>query len=154
MAAKEFVLSQEGAAKLKAELELLKTERRREVAARIKEAIEYGDLAENDEYRVAREEQAFVEGRILELETILRHARILENGGAKGAVSLGSRVFVSASGNKAEYEIVGANESDPGNGKISADSPIGRALMGHQAGEKVAVETPAGSLEYKIIKVE
>ncbi len=150
----DFILTEEGLQKLKDELLSLKTSRRREIAERIKEATEFGDLSENDEYRVAREEQAFVEGRISELESIVRHSRIVNRLGSSrsGRVTVGSKVTVDCDGQEI-YEIVGLNESDPSSGKISADSPIGRALIGTKEGEIVKVPTPAGELAYKIVKI-
>lgn len=156
---KVTLITKEGLEKLKEELNYLKEVKRKEVAERLKEAISYGDLSENAEYEEAKNEQAFVEGRILELEEKMKYAKIIDEKAKKGAqVQLGSQVIIQnlSSANKAndEYTIVGSTEADPINRKISNVSPVGRALMDRQAGDIVKVITPGGTMEYKIIKVK
>ena len=141
------------------ELEELKNVKRREVAARIKEAISYGDLSENSEYEEAKNEQAFVEGRILELEEKVKNAKIIDEKKKAGVktVQIGSHVTVknkSVRGSKpTEYIIVGSTEADYEN-KISNESPVGNALLDKSAGEKVKVAVPAGVMEYEIINIK
>jgi transcription elongation factor GreA len=156
---KMTLLTKEGLGKLKEELVYLKTTKRKEVAARIKEAISYGDLSENAEYEEAKNEQAFVEGRILELDEKVKSAKIIEES-AKGKkkVQLGTTVHLrnlSKSKDEPEiYTIVGSTEADPIAGKISNESPVGSSLLGVSAGEEVKVKVPGGTVEYKILKLE
>jgi len=156
----EVLITKEGLKKLQDELSYLKTTKRAEVAERLKEAISYGDLSENAEYEEAKNEQAFVEGRILELEKQIKNARIITEHAA-GAVKskvidIGSVVTVR---NKTEnedpetYTIVGSMEADPIDHKISNESPIGRALLGRERGDTVEVTAPAGKFKYEIVKV-
>ncbi len=146
-------MTQAGLDKLKNELTELKKNKRPAVIKRIKEARELGDLSENADYQDAREEQAFIEGRIKELEAMIKDAHVV-GGVAQGTVGMGSKVEVSTGSDKMTFEIVGPNESDPSSGSISNESPIGRALIGHKAGEQVGVETPGGVVEYQILKVD
>ncbi len=146
-------LTVEGAARLHAELHELTQVRRPEVIARIRTAKEHGDLKENAEYHAAREEQSFLEGRVLALEARLRTALIVEAPPAGSRVGLGSRVIVEQDGELATYTIVGASESHPASGRISSSSPVGRALVGHDAGDEVVVTTPAGDRRYRIVEV-
>ena len=149
-------LTKKGFQKLQDELDHLRTTKRQEVAERLHEAMEGGELIENAEYEAAKNEQAFVEGRIQELEMLLATARVIEdNGGAKtGNIQVGSKVTIKEQGFDAEtYVIVGAAEANPREGKISNESPIGKAILGHQAGEEVHVETPGGTYKVKIMKV-
>jgi transcription elongation factor GreA len=148
----EFHLTSEGLQALKDELAELTTSKRGEIAERLKEAKADGDLSENAMYDAARDEQSFVEGRISEIEHILKHAAVISNKG-KGTVSLGSRVHVELEEGDMEYVIVGSTEANPDKGYISDQSPIGRALIGKKAGEEVAVEVPSGTITYKIKKV-
>lgn len=151
---KEFHLTQEGAENLRTELLALKGPRRTELAKRLRQAIQQGDLAENADYHKAKEDQAFLEGRIQELEMILRNAVIIQNS-KNGVIELGSKVTVKEKGKQPfQYFLVGAKEADPRNGKISNESPIGRALLGHKVGETVRFETPVGKIEIMIISVE
>jgi len=152
----DFYLTAEGAARLKAELEELKGPARDALAKRLRAAIQMGDLSENADYHKAKEDQGFLEGRIQELEFTLRNAIIVEEGCvAKDAVSVGTRVTVQEEDFPAEtYHLVGAKEADPRNGKISYESPIGRALLDHRVGEVVEAETPGGKIELKILKIE
>lgn len=148
---KLFHLTETGVAELKAELEKL-TSDRTEVAERIKTAREFGDLAENAEYQVARQEQEKNETRISELEHIIRNVEIIKS--SKGEkVRLGSKVTLSGSGKKKEFQVVGTVEADPLEGKISDESPIGQALMGKKVGEAVEIKTPAETSTYKIVAI-
>ncbi|MFO7312286.1 MAG: transcription elongation factor GreA [Bacillota bacterium] len=156
MQEKEILLTAEGLAKLEKELEHLKTVRRREVAARIKQALEFGDISENSEYDDAKNEQAFVEGRILQLEKMLRHARVIDEAeGPADVVTLGARVRLKdlQSGDEVEYQVVGSAEADPFNNRISNESPVGQAIMGKRPGTIVEVKAPAGVLKYQILEV-
>jgi len=149
-------LTQEGYRKLQDELEHLRVKKRQEIAARLHEAMEGGELIENAEYEAAKNEQAFVEGRIKELEILLATARIVdENNIHAGTVQVGSKVSVQEEGSDPErYIIVGAAEADPGEGKISNESPLGRALLGHEIGDTVKVDAPAGPFFVQILKVQ
>ncbi len=144
---KELVMSREGLKKLETELEELKTVRRKEVAEKIKTALGYGDLSENSEYDEAKNEQAIVEGRIAEIEAQLKHVRILDESQLSDeTVHIGSKVCMrNGKGDKVEYKIVGSTESDPFNGMISDESPVGKAVLGHAAGDKVLVVMPSGA---------
>jgi transcription elongation factor GreA len=146
-------LTAEGADRLRAELDELVRFKRPEVIARIRTAKEHGDLKENAEYHAAREEQSFLEGRIQALEARLRTAVIVEAPAAGSRVGLGSRVTVDADGEEVTYVIVGAAESHPGSGRISSASPVGQALLGHSTGETVAVRTPAGERQLRILEI-
>ncbi len=148
-------LTQEGFEKLQSELTLLKTVRRQEVAKRLQDAIDEGyRLSEDPEYEAAKNEQAFIEGRILDLEQLLATARIIQNGHSD-TISVGSKVTIKEDGADSEkYTIVGEAEANPREGRISNVSPLGKALIGHKAGEVVTVSAPSGSFEIKIIKVE
>jgi len=152
----DIYLTAEGASKLKAELEELKEPAREALAKRLRAAIQMGDLSENADYHKAKEDQGFLEGRIQELEYTLRNAIIVEEGSvAKDVVSVGTRVTVQEEDFPAEtYHLVGAKEADPRNGKISYESPIGRALLDHRVGEVVEAETPGGKIIIKILKIE
>ena len=150
----EQIISQEGYDKLQAELTLLTTVRRKEIAERIERAKELGDLSENAEYSEAKDAQAMNEGRILELTNTLKNVTIVQRNTASSEVAMGSRVTVKVNGKEKEYLIVSFNEADPINGKISNESPLGVAFLHHQKGDEVIVETPKGKVSYKIIKVE
>ncbi|MBW7477436.1 transcription elongation factor GreA [Paenibacillus oenotherae] len=157
MADKEIILTQDGLKKLEEELEFLKSVKRREVAERIKVAIGYGDISENSEYEDAKNEQAFIEGRIITLEKMLRNARIINNDDIDiDTVSIGSIVTVEDMefGDTMEYAIVGTAESDPLKNKISNESPVGRAILGKQKGTVVEVNVPAGIIQYKIVDIK
>lgn len=146
-------LTKEGFDKLQAELDYLRTSKRHEVAERLHEAMEGGELIENAEYEAAKNEQAFVEGRIQELEIILASARIIESSNDTTTVQVGDTVVIQEEdGEPEEYTIVGAAEANPREGKISNESPIGRALLNHAPGDIVTVEAPGGSFKVKIIK--
>jgi transcription elongation factor GreA len=152
----EFYLTEEGLAKLKADLEELKGPKRIELAKRLRVAIQQGDLSENADYKTAKEDQGFLEGRIQEIEIMLRSVVIItEASSSDGVVAIGSKVRIEEEGREpVDYLMVGATEADPRNGRISNESPIGMALLGHRVGDSVEVETPAGVLNFKIAKVE
>jgi transcription elongation factor GreA len=152
----EFHLTQEGADKLRRELEDMKGPRRTELAKRLRVAIQQGDLSENADYHKAKEDQGFLEGRILELEAMLGNASIItDKGSTGGIIGLGSNVVVQEKGREpVKYFVVGAQEADPRNGRISNVSPIGQALVGHKAGDTVTFKTPAGELVLQIVEVE
>ncbi len=149
-------LTSEGAARLKAELEQLKGPARQEMARRLRSAIQMGDLSENADYHKAKEDQAFLEGRIQELEFLLKNAIIVEESAIpRDEVGVGVRVTVQEEGEQPEtYYLVGAKEADPRNGKISNESPIGKALMGRRVGEVAVAQTPGGTRRMKILKIE
>lgn len=154
---KEVILTLDGLAKLEKELDFLKTVRRREVAERIKQALEFGDITENSEYEDAKNEQGFIEGRILSIEKMLRNAKLIDEQDAQaGVVGLGSKVTLTEvnKSSKTEYMIVGSAEADPEQAKISNESPVGRALMGKKVGNVVTVEAPVGAIKYKIMAIK
>ena len=156
MAEKEVILTSEGLKKLEEELNFLKTVKRKEVAGRIKQAIEFGDISENSEYDDAKNEQAFIEGRILTLEKQLRNARVIDNTEVStDKVSLGSKVVLKdlELGDTLEYVIVGSMEADPSKNKISNESPVGKAILGRPIGSVVEVNVPAGTLKYEITDI-
>lgn len=155
--AEEILLTQDGYEKLKSELENLINVKRREIAKRIKTAREYGDISENSEYDDAKNEQAFIEGRIKEIQNMLRNARIVKDNEITGkTVSLGTVVELCelATGEEFSYIIVGSAEADPLNFKISNESPIGKAILGHKKGDKVKVKVPSGLMEYEILSIQ
>lgn len=157
MSEKEVILTQDGLKKLEEELEFLKSVKRREVAERIKVAIGYGDISENSEYEDAKNEQAFIEGRVITLEKMLRNARIINNDEIDTEVaSIGSIVTLQDMefGDSVEYTIVGSAESDPSQNKISNESPVGKAILGKKSGVVVDVSVPAGIIQYKIIGIK
>lgn len=157
MSEKEVLLSLEGLQQLERELTELRTVKRLEIAERIKQAREYGDIAENSEYEDAKNEQAFVEGRILVLEKMLRNARVIEEStGPAGIVSIGTTVVLRDMeyGDELTYTIVGTTEANPSERKISNESPVGRAIMGQQVGTVVAVDAPAGEIKYEILEIK
>lgn len=148
-------LTPEGEAKLTAELQELKGAKREELSQRLRSAIQMGDLSENADYHKAKEDQGFLEGRIQELESILRSAVIIDSSQVKDVVSIGSRVTIQEADYDPEtYHLVGATEADPRNGRISHESPIGRALMDKKVGQIAEAETPGGKIKFKIISIE
>ncbi len=151
----DILLTSQGLQKIQQELLNLK-ERRKQVAERIRNAREYGDLAENSEYEDAKNEQSFVEGRILELEEMLRRSRVVAKNNATGTdkVELGSTVILKLDGKTLEYTIVSSSESDPASGKISSESPIGYSLLGKTKGEIVEIHTPNGKMNCKIVAIK
>ena len=153
---KAFLVTREGLKKLKEELEQLKRVKRKEVAERIKEAISYGDLSENSEYEDAKNEQAFVEGRILELEEKVKYAKIIEEKrSTKATVQLGTKVKMKnlANSEVEEYVIVGSTEADPLTFRISNESPMGQALLDRKVGDQVDVHAPGGKYKYKVLQL-
>ncbi|RMF39094.1 MAG: transcription elongation factor GreA [Chloroflexi bacterium] len=157
MSKQPIFLTPEGYKKLEEELEYLRTVRRQQVAKRLHSAMDEGDLLENAELEDARNEQAFVEGRILELESILKHAVVVEEQGPRDRVGLGSRVTVVEVGREDEpetYTVVGSAEADPIAGRISNESPLGRVLMGKKVGDEVRVNAPDGVLTFRIVAIE
>ena len=149
-------LTKEGYQKLQEELDYLRTAKRQEVANRLHEAMEGGELIENAEYEAAKNEQAFVEGRIQELDLLLASAKIIEDNGKKksDSVQLGSKVTIKEGNFEAEtFTIVGAAEANPREGKISNESPIGKAILNRKVGDSIKVETPGGTYNVKILKV-
>lgn len=156
MGIKPVYVTPEGFAKLKSELDELLNARRPALAARLHDAIQQGDLSENADYIVAKEEQGFMEGRILELEAAVRDAVLIgENTVRDGRVRLGCHVTVREDGfdDPETYHVVGSTEANPADGKISHESPLGSALLGHKVGDKVKVEAPAGEITFRILKV-
>jgi len=154
--AEQKYLTRDGLKKLEEEVEFLRTTRRAEVADRLHQAQEDGELIENAEFEAAKNEQAFVEGRILTIEMILSEASIIEDEAhPSGVVNVGSKVKVQEDGSKPEsYTIVGAAEANPAKGLISNESPLGRALLGRKAGDEVKVNAPAGMLSFRVIATD
>lgn len=156
MANKETILTKDAFAKLQQKLDYYKTHHRKEVALRIKQAKEFGEIGENSEYEDAKSEQAFIEGEILNLENILKFAKVLdEKEIPKDEVSLGSTVVIKNVSTKKdeEYTIVGTFESNPSRGYISNESPIGSALIGAKKGEKLEVKVPKGIQQFEVVKI-
>lgn len=154
---KKFPMTDEGLEKLEVELNELKTTKRKEVVERIKVARGFGDLSENHEYESAREEQAFIEGRIQKLENMVQHAEIIDASDfAEGEITLGRKVLFKElpDGLEEEYTIVGAAEADPFEGKISNESPIAKALIGRVEGDQVKIDTPGGDMNVEILSVQ
>lgn len=154
MANEEIILTQEGHDKLVEELEQLKGPKRREVAARLKQAISYGDLRENSEYHAAKDDQAFMETRIKQLESMLRKAKIVKVEQASG-VSIGSTVVLydEEFDENVEYKIVGQAEADAANNRISFESPLGKSILGKQVNDVIEVEAPVGTIVYKLLEI-
>jgi transcription elongation factor GreA len=154
----KYYFTKERLEELKKELEYLKTEGRKEISEQLQKAKEYGDLSENAEYSEAREEQRRLETRISELEVMIRNASIIEEqrkgSGKTSEVKIGSKVVVKRDGKAYEYFIVGADEANPSLGKISNESPLGKALLGKKVGEEAIVNAPTGKIVYKITKIE
>ncbi len=156
MQEKKYPMTAEGLEQLEEELNKLKTVKRKEVVERIKIARGFGDLSENSEYEAAREEQAFIEGRVQKIEHMLQNAEMIDVGAmVDGEITIGRTVVFKElpDGIEEEYKIVGAAEADPFEGKISNDSPIAIALIGKTAGEKVSIDTPGGEMNVEILKV-
>ena len=148
---KLYQITAEGKKELEAELEQLKS-RRGEIAEKIAEARDYGDLSENAEYDAAREEQGLVESRVAEIEDIIQNAEMIKNS-KKTAIHLGSKVELKSGAKKVAYHVVGPVEADPIAGRISNESPIGQALMGKKVGDKAKVSTPKGDIQYEIVSI-
>ena len=148
-------LTPEGEAKLKAELAELTGIRREELSQRLRSAIQMGDLSENADYHKAKEDQGFLEGRIQEIESILRNSVIIEKTQSTGVITIGSHVTIQEEGFDPEtYHLVGPTEADPRKGKISHESPIGKALMDKKVGDIAEADAPGGKIKFKIIKIE
>src|SRR5579875_1396434 len=153
---KEVILSPEGLRKLEEELDHLKSVRRREVAERIRQAREFGDITENSEYEDAKNEQAFIEGRILTLEKMLRNAHVVDgHDHSPEEVGIGTRVRVrdEESAEEEVFTIVGSAEADPAQSRISNESPVGRGLVGHRVGDVVEIHVPVGTIRYRLLEV-
>ncbi len=152
----KLILTEAGAAKIKVELEHLTGPERNALARRLRDAIQMGDLSENADYHKAKEDQAFLEGRIQELEYVLKNAIVVEKTNIRyEAVDVGARVTIQEEDYPPDtYDIVGAKEADPRNGKISNESPIGRALMGRREGDVIEANTPSGMIYLRILKIE
>lgn len=153
---KKILLTNEGLKKLEEELELLKTVKRKEVAEKIKVALSFGDLSENSEYDEAKNEQAILEAKIIDIEARLKNVTIIDESELlTNTVSIGTKVKVRdlEFDEVCEYKIVGSSEADPINGRISDESPVGKGLLGHEAGEKVDIDTPGGVMAYEIISI-
>jgi len=150
----DVLVTKEGLQQLKEELKDLETRKRQEIAQRLQDAISYGDLSENSEYQEAKEEQAFAEGRIVEVTRQIKHAKIISDQ-HKGLVNLGSEVEVKnlETSEKNTFKIVGATEANPFEKKISNESPLGSALIGKTKADKIKVKAPKGNVEYEVIKV-
>jgi transcription elongation factor GreA len=150
---KPVYVTADGLKKMQAELEELRTTKRAEVAERIHAAMEFGDFTENSELEQAKNDQAFLEGRIMTLEQMIKNAQVIDESTHHEQVEVGSHVMVESDGSREQYVIVGSAEAAPGEGKISNESPVGRALLGHKAGETVKLSVPAGTVEMKILAV-
>ncbi len=150
---KKYLLTQEGLTKLSEELKYLINEKRKEVIERIREAAAHGDLSENADYAQAREEQSFIEGRIQEIEDMIKNAEIITASSQHSTVTIGSTVVVKVGGKEKTYTIVGSNEANPLEGKISNESLVGKALLGKKLHDKTSVQAPAGEVEYEIIGI-
>lgn len=153
MVKEKVYLTREGLKSLQEEHDSLIDVRRKEVAEKLRKARELGDVSENAAYDAARDEQAFIEGRVAELEDILKRVEVVKNAGA-GKIAIGSTVQVHLDGDEQEFKIVGAHEADPTAGKISHESPLGQSLLGKKVGDKIEVEAPVGKLTYCILKIK
>ena len=152
---KDVILTPEGLENLKKEIEYLSTDKRREVAERIKEAREFGDISENSEYDDAKNEQAMLEARIAQLEERLRDAIVIDEAGLPDdVVSLGTHVTLKLPTGEATFQVVGSAESDPDENRLSNESPIGKAILGRKKGEVVEVSAPRGALKFKILAID
>ncbi|OGZ24506.1 MAG: transcription elongation factor GreA [Candidatus Nealsonbacteria bacterium RIFCSPLOWO2_01_FULL_43_32] len=149
----EKYLTPDGLEKLKKELTELKTVKRQEIAERLEKSIAYGDLTENSEYHETKEAQGFLEGRILELEDLMNNATVVEER-QSGLAQIGSTILVEVGSDKEKFKIVGAEEANPLEGKISIDSPLGKAILNKTKGTMVEVPAPGGKTRYKILKIE
>lgn len=153
---KQVILTEEGLKNLEEELETLKTVKRKEIAEKIKVALSFGDLSENSEYDEAKNEQAIMESRIADIEVMLKNVKIIdEHELSTEMIHVGSRVRVHDMDldEICDYRIVGSNEADPAEGRISDESPVGAGLLGHKVGERVGIETPSGIVEYEVINI-
>ena len=159
MASKEIILTKEGLASLEKELDYLKSVRRKEVAEKIKVALSFGDLSENSEYDEAKNEQAIMEARIADIEVMLKNVKLINEEDLNNEnIHIGSRIELEITGpdgnvRSKEYKIVGSNEANPREGRISDESAVGKALLGHQVGDTVDVEVPAGTMRYRVVGI-
>ncbi|MBL8031257.1 MAG: transcription elongation factor GreA [Candidatus Doudnabacteria bacterium] len=151
---KKYLLTPEGLSKLNEELKHLIEVKRKEVIERIREAAAHGDLSENADYAQAREEQSFIEGRIQEIEEMVKNAEIITASTQHNIISIGSTAVVKVAGKEQKYTIVGSNEANPSEGKISNESLVGKSLLGKRVGDKVSVTTPAGETIYEITAIQ
>ncbi len=149
----EYYLTKERLEELKSELISLKTDKRVEIASKLKRAKEFGDLSENAEYQSAKDEQANVERRIGDLDEIIRNVLVIKKMPDQDTIDVGSSVEVSRDGKSMEFHIVGSEEARPEDGKISNESPLGRELLGHKVGDSIAVDAPNGKVQYKVVKI-
>src|SRR6185503_2146204 len=147
---KKYLLTAEGLQKLNDELKELINKKRPDVIERIREAASHGDLSENADYAQAREEQSFIEGRIQEIEDMIKNAEIITASTQHSTVTIGSTISVKVANQEKTYTIVGSNEANPAEGKISNESLVGKALLGKKLGDKVMIQAPAGEMEYEI----
>ena len=152
--ANQTYLSPEGIETLKKELQELKTKKRQEIARRLQEAKDLGDLSENAEYFEAKEAQSLNENRIAELEELLKNAVVIKTPSAEDVVRIGSTIETKSNSNTEVFSLVGSAEAKPQEGKISNESPLGRAFLGKRAGDEIEIKTPGGTVKYKIIKIE
>lgn len=152
--AQQTYLSQEGIETIKKELQELKNKKRQEIAKRLQEAKDLGDLSENAEYSEAKEAQSFNESHIAELEELLKNAIVIKTPSVENIIGIGSKIEVKSDNNMEIFSIVGSPEAKPQEGKISNESPLGRAFLGRKVGDEVEVKTPGGIVKYKIIKIE
>ena len=150
----KYYLTEKRLEELKEKLEDLKINKRREIAERLKQAKEFGDLSENAEYQEAKEEQAFTEGRILELEHLVKTSIVAENNNNNDVVNIGNMVTVEKDGHQSDFTVVGSTEADPINGRISLESPLGDALLNKKVGDEATVDLPSGKAVYKILKIQ
>jgi transcription elongation factor GreA len=150
---KPAYISRDGLEKLRVELEELVNVRRAEIASRISEAKEHGDITENAEYEDAKNEQAFIEGRIQAVSALIKNAVLIDETTSKTHVQIGSTVELEGDNGKEAYTIVGSAEASPGQGRISNESPVGRALLGKKKGDKVTISVPAGDMHYKVVSI-
>lgn len=150
----KYYVTPERSEELKKELETLKGEKRREIADELKRAKEYGDLSENSEYVEAKEKQSRIETRIFELEEIFKHVALIQKSDVADTVQVGATVTLKKGGEILKYTIVGSSEANPAEGKISNESPLGRAFLGHKVGDTISVKTPGGNVDYQVTKLE
>ena len=151
---KKYLLTQEGLERLNEELKHLINDKRKDVIERIREAAAHGDLSENADYAQAREEQSFTEGRIMEIEDIIKNAEIITQQAHGNTVTIGTTVSVKTGGAEKKYTIVGSNEANPKAGRISNESLVGKALLGRKLNEKFKIATPAGEMSYEIVSID
>lgn len=150
---KQEFISEEGLEKLKKEVQELKTAKRQEIAQRLQDAKALGDLSENAEYLEAKEAQAFNESKIIELEEVIRNTVLIEKNHKKNIVQIGSTIEVKSKNGQEKFVIVGSEEADPLEGKISNESPLGKSFLDHKVGDQIEVQTPGGAAKYEIVKI-